>query len=190
MRKTIALARGGSAGYVSKNNTNIARLPYLTRMFPGGRQVVPFRAPLAHAQSLLRQHRRFLALQAQDAFGRRYMADLGHLEFGELFNPIAFDNTPLGDPLTPDHWMRYWLAAYRHVLETRTPATVFVSHEALRARPAAVVGALFERLELSPEAAMRAAAAVSPPSAEVACDCDPHLLAQAQDVYDALMKLS
>ena len=59
IKKIIAL-RSGSAGkslrYISKNNLNIARLGYLLRLFPDARIVIPFRDPIQHAASLLKQH--------------------------------------------------------------------------------------------------------------------------------------
>ena len=51
----------------------------LAQMFPDATIVVPLRAPLEHAASLLRQHRDFLADAAEEPFVRRYMEDIGHL---------------------------------------------------------------------------------------------------------------
>ncbi|MEG7756646.1 hypothetical protein U2103_15325, partial [Listeria monocytogenes] len=69
MRKIVALRRPHSnARYASKNNLNIARIGGLAGAFPDADIVVPFRAPLQHAASLLHQHRNFLDLHARDAF--------------------------------------------------------------------------------------------------------------------------
>jgi len=54
-----------TARYCSKNNANIARLPYLLNAFPDCRIVVPLRRPEAHAASLLRQHQNFLQIQGR-----------------------------------------------------------------------------------------------------------------------------
>ncbi len=87
MKKIIALRRPDrvrDGRYISKNNGNIARLDLIGRMFPEAKILVPVRHPLEHAASLLRQHRNFIEMHKDEAFIRRYMADLGHYEFGEL----------------------------------------------------------------------------------------------------------
>src|SRR5690606_26145384 len=81
--------------YLSKSNANIARIPVLKAMLPQANILVPVRQPGDHALSLLRQHRRFGEKHAQDDFSRRYMADIGHFEFGELHRRIDFPD--------PDH---------------------------------------------------------------------------------------
>ncbi len=105
--------------YVSKNNASIARLRVLDRMFPGCSIVVALRRPAAHAASLHRQHERFLRLHAEDPFVRDYMRDIGHLEFGELHQPIDFpgldDLVGARDPSQPDYWLAYWIAAFEEV---------------------------------------------------------------------------
>ena len=80
----------GGGRYISKNNANIARLDAIPAMFPDASIVVPIRSPVAHAASLLRQHQNFLAQHKTDPFAKRYMQDIGHLEFGDLHRPIQF----------------------------------------------------------------------------------------------------
>ena len=80
-------AAAGMVRYCSKNNTNVARIPYLVNAFPGCRIIVPVRRPESHAASLLRQHKNFLNLQAEDEFVLRYMRDIGHFEFGLIHKP-------------------------------------------------------------------------------------------------------
>jgi hypothetical protein len=155
MRKIVALRRPGNAverRYASKNNANIARLPLLRRMFPDASVVVPIRHPLQHARSLLRQHRNFLALHAQEAFARRYMEDIGHYEFGKLHRPIRFPGLDalIGgrSPLTLDYWLGYWIAAFEHVREHRH-VIIPISYEALCARPQAVFSNLLGHLGIA-----------------------------------------
>ena len=76
-----------------KNNANIARLDLIAEMFPTAAVLVPLRSPLAHAGSLRRQHENFLRLHGEDAFTLRYMADIGHYEFGALHRPIRFQES-------------------------------------------------------------------------------------------------
>ena len=79
--------------YLSKNNNNILRLDTISRAFPNALILIPFREPIQHAHSLLRQHRHFSAMQSNDAFGRSYMAWLGHHEFGLDHRPFVFDGS-------------------------------------------------------------------------------------------------
>jgi hypothetical protein len=118
-RKIAHVRHRPSARYLSKNNANVARLRLIPHAFPGAHLVVPLRRPAPHAASLLRQHRNFIALQSNDDFVRRYMRDIGHLEFGLLHTPIAFNgfDHSAHNPDSPDYWLAYWLAAFREVRE-------------------------------------------------------------------------
>ena len=128
--------------YVSKNNANIGRLRVLDRMFPGCSIVVALRRPAAHAASLHRQHERFLRLHAEDPFVRDYMRDIGHLEFGELHQPIDFpglaDLVGAREPSEPDYWLAYWIAAFEEVAR-HEGAVVVVQQDDLRSRPQATM---------------------------------------------------
>lgn len=122
-RKVVALrARDEPRAhrYLSKNNLNIARIPALWQAVPEALVVVPFRDPLQQAASLLRQHLRFSQLHRQDPFARRYMADLGHFDFGANLRPIDFGGWLGGRDLAAAQqlpfWLEYWLAAHRHLL--------------------------------------------------------------------------
>ena len=117
-QKVTHLRGRPTAHYLSKNNANIARLRMIRRAFPGAQVVVPVRRPAPHAASLFRQHRNFLEQQSNDDFVRRYMRDIGHLEFGLLHTPIAFDgfDGTGQSPDSPDYWLAYWIAVFREVL--------------------------------------------------------------------------
>jgi hypothetical protein len=118
-RKIVALRCGRKGRYVSKNNGNIARLELIPAMFPDAAIIVPLRDPAEHAASLLRQHENFLDQHGRDPFMKRYMQDIGHLEFGELHRPVAFEGLEAlaagRTPRDPDYWLAYWIAAYRNV---------------------------------------------------------------------------
>jgi Sulfotransferase family len=137
MKKIIALRRPDKirdGRYISKNNCNIARIDLICRMFPQAKILVPIRHPLDHAASLLRQHRNFLEMHKNEAFIRRYMADLGHYEFGDLHRPIAFlgidELLSNRNPLELDYWLAYWIAAFEHVLDRRDKV-LLMSYEAI-----------------------------------------------------------
>lgn len=196
MRKIIALRRPdrqGDGRYISKNNGNIARLALIGGMFPDAKVLVPFRDPVDHAASLHRQHANFMAMHKKEPFVRRYMADLGHYEFGELHRPIAFpglDALIAGrDPLTPDYWLGYWIAAFDHVLAHRD-AVVLVSYEALCAGGRDALAELCARLGIAEEGGMLdiAARLLRAPSARRvdAADLDPALRARAEELLQSL----
>jgi hypothetical protein len=141
MRKIVALRRREkptASRYVSKNNLNVARIPAIWDRFPSAIVVVPFREPLQHAASLLRQHRRFAELHAKDPFSKRYMAGIGHFDFGMNLKPVNFDGwldrAEARDPFSIQFWLEYWLATYRHVLREKKirPRLALVRGEAMR----------------------------------------------------------
>jgi hypothetical protein len=121
--KKIIFIRGGDAStrYISKNNLNISRLAYLQGNFPAARLVLPFRDPVQHAYELHTQHRHFLDIHGGDPFTRRYMAGVGHYDFGENLRPVDFDGwlerRRTRDTLALDFWLEYWIAAYTHILK-------------------------------------------------------------------------
>lgn len=124
MRRILVLRCGGilpGARYLSKNNANIARIGVLRSAFPDAHILVPLRDPLAQARSMQRQHLRFVERHAEDRFAERYMADIGHFEFGALHRPILFEGVDeLASRYGPDqleYWIGYWIAAYRHLAE-------------------------------------------------------------------------
>ncbi len=160
-RKVVALRvrdEPRARRYLSKNNLNIARLPALWTAVPEARVVVPFREPIQQAASLVRQHLRFTALHRDDAFARRYMADIGHHEFGANLCPIDFDGwfgaRTHADPLQLSFWLEYWQATYRHLLQLANDARLtFVDADGLaRTRD---VAALALRLDIADVAQLR-----------------------------------
>jgi len=121
--------------YLSKNNANISRIELIHRLFPSSVIIIPFRRPFAHVSSLIKQHRKFTVLHQEDGFSKRYMEWLGHYDFGENFKPINFDNW-LDDEEDGDHndenfWLKYWTAAYSHVLDNRTENVYLIDFDKL-----------------------------------------------------------
>lgn len=192
MQKIIALRRPGGGRYVSKNNGNLARLDAIPRLFPDATIVVPLRRPLEHAASLLRQHRRFLDRHERDPFARRYMADIGHFEFGALHRPIAFpglvERTAERDPLGLDYWLGYWIAAYEEVL-ARRDRLIVVSHEGLCRAPRETLTRLCDALALDGD--LSAAASVyrdgAPAAHGVAPNQQARLLREAEALHADLL---
>lgn len=127
----------GASGlrYLSKNNSNLLRLDALHRAFPEAIVLIPFRDPVQHAHSLMRQHQRFLETQAEDPFVLDYMNWLGHREFGQGHLPFRFDDdTRVSPDLPPDdlrYWIAQWIDAYRHVRNHLAPGCHLVCYEEL-----------------------------------------------------------
>ncbi|MEM1236486.1 MAG: sulfotransferase [Pseudomonadota bacterium] len=155
MAKVIRARRGQDPAppvrYCSKNNANICRLQYLHDAFPDSEIIIPLRQPARHAESLHRQHMNFLDLQSSDDFVRRYMADIGHFEFGLIHKPMlfpGFDPTSTA-PEDPNHWLEYWIAAFQFVearLEDGQRLTL-VGQDSLRQRPQDTMAKLADRLD-------------------------------------------
>jgi hypothetical protein len=107
----------------------------LRRLFPQASIIVPVRQPLQHVASLMRQHRNFLKLHSEDAFGRRYMESIGHFEFGAALKPIDIGGwmSDVGDlsPLTADYWLTYWAGAFETLAGQRDSRLAFISYERL-----------------------------------------------------------
>lgn len=141
MRKIVLIRRGEKAQgvrYLSKNNLNIARIATLKQLFPESTIIVPFRQPLQHASSLLEQHRNFLRIHQADPFASKYMRAIGHYDFGKNLRPVDFDHwldtSGAEETESLEFWLKYWVAAYRHLLERRE-SVVFLNYEALCENP-------------------------------------------------------
>lgn len=122
--------------YLSKNNNNLLRLHAIRRAFPRALILIPFRDPLSHAGSLLRQHRNFVAMQGQDPFVRSYMRWLVHHEFGLDHRPFRFCGegeaqvSPYGTD-TLDYWLDLWCETYGWLERAAPGDAVFVCYEDL-----------------------------------------------------------
>lgn len=195
LRKMLVLGRWQGAGdrcrYLSKNNQNIARLPYLAELYSDSCIVIPFREPLAQARSLLRQHRQFLQMHKHDSFSRLFMAGIGHYEFGANLLPIDFGGwvKDAGDANELTFWLQYWLAAYGRLATHAPESAHWLSYEQLLTQPDAVLAALAEAVDIDSLAGAQeqiAASAVIDNDAAVAVA--PALLQQATTLYQELLQ--
>lgn len=195
MRKIIALRRDGPEDqrrYLSKNNLNVARLGAVPGPFRKGAFLVPFREPVQHAASLLRQHRRFSELHARDDFTRRYMEAIGHHEFGKGLRPVDYgdwlDEAPSPDRL--EFWVRYWIATYRHVLAHRGGSVFLISYARLTEEPASTLARLGSVIEVPAEDLADQASRLRPPRTH---EVDPSdvpgpVLSEAREILDRLRR--
>lgn len=145
----LVLRRTGKSRYLSKNNNHLLRLASLATAFPDAVILIPIRDPLAHARSLLNQHKRFLG---SDAFTRDYMGWLAHHEFGATHRPFAWDGARVtGDPLRLDYWLESWVATHRRIerLEREHDNIQLIPQDALTSDPA-VWPAVARRIGIAP----------------------------------------
>lgn len=156
MRKLISLRMSkGSDGvvrYLSKNNVNISRFPKLIKTFPDAMVVIPYRNPVDHAASMLRQHLNFERIHADEPFTRRYMSDVCHFDFGADFRPIDFGGW-LGEVESIresardiNFWIKYWCAGFEHVLSNLSGSVVLISYDRLCADAADNLQRIAERV--------------------------------------------
>lgn len=119
--------------YLSKNNNNILRLAAIHQAFPQALILIPFREPLQHAASLLRQHAHFSELQSGSDFTLSYMTWLGHHEFGLDHRPILPAGVkPPGHPTgTLNYWLQLWIDTYSWLENSKPDAALFVCYEDL-----------------------------------------------------------
>jgi len=178
----LILRRTGKSRYLAKNNNAILRLRPQARALPDSLFLIPVRAPLPHAQSLLHQHRRFLAA---DPFTAEYMTWLAHHEFGATQRPFLIGRGPTGDPMTLDYWLSLWIAVYTDLgaAAAELPNALIVPHEDLVGNPA-LWPALCGKLGVN-STPLSEARETGPRAAEAH---DPALAAEAGAVYDALRR--
>ena len=103
--------------YLSKNNQNIRRVEFISKIFPHSKILIPFRNPIQHAYSLLSQHKRFIEDSKRDKFISNYMKWIGHTEFGPNYIPIHEKNLCFEDNLTINHWLEQWYLTYKYCFE-------------------------------------------------------------------------
>ena len=144
--------------YAAKANYHVARLPYLLRLYPDARFVIPVRAPASHLASLLRQQHWFAQGQRSHPRALAYMRRSGHFEFGLDRRPMNLgDGERVRDILSA--WeagdevrglARYWDMVYGYLarlLESNAQvrnAALIVRFERLLAAPRETLRAVIE----------------------------------------------
>ena len=175
--------------YLSKNNANIGRLRAVASMYDDATLLCCFRHPAAHVASLHTQHLRFLELHGSDRFAERYMAWIGHHDFGRNFRPIRFDGAIEVPATEVEFWLRYWIDGYRHALDTAPASTRFVGFDDLLAGGADALAALADEIGLaSPTSLVDASATLrAPTSVPKSLEAiSPALAAEADALYAEL----
>jgi hypothetical protein len=155
----------GATRYAAKANHHVARLPYLARLFPDARFLIPVRRPADHIASLIRQHRLFSRGQRKYRRALAYMRRSGHFEFGLDRRPMHLgDDDRVRQILSA--WASgdevrggamYWDMVHRYLanLLTSDPrvrnASLVVRFETMGAHPAETLRAALSHCQL-PEA--------------------------------------
>jgi len=124
-------SNGDTKRYLSKNNNNILRLPYLMQKFSNAHFIIPFRDPLQHALSLQNQHQHFCPIHQKDHFALQYMNWIGHHEFGLNQKPFFLGNEELFNEMMQyekediNFWLLNWLNYYSYLI------TIFNDYESV-----------------------------------------------------------
>lgn len=169
--------------YLSKNNNNVMRIEALTQLFPNSLFLVPFRRPLDHAASLLRQHHRFSNV---DTFTLKYMQWLGHYEFGSGHRRLALGPAPTTEApkSSIDYWLGLWIRVYQHLEEMTHERAVplrFLAYEELCHDPA-----VWSRLRELVGVSDPAAPPFRPTVGEPVLTATKDLVARADALYERL----
>jgi Sulfotransferase family len=158
----------GAQRYLAKGNYNLTRMGYLAGLFPDARFIVPFRDPLGHIGSLMRQDRWFSRAGRESASVRRHLGRVGHFEFGLDKCPIHVGDDvawrDIGEAWRGSAPLQGWIALWNSVYGWL--ADRLERDDSLRARCALVS---YNQLCAAPEPALRALAdhaGVDPPRIE------------------------
>jgi hypothetical protein len=162
--RKLMLAEGADR-YAAKANYHVTRIPYLLRLYPDARLLVPVREPAAHVASLAHQHRWFSHGQRAHPRLLSYMRWSGHFEFGLDRRPMHLGDDDRARAVRAA-WDRgdevrglamYWDMVYRSLADLiatddRVRAAVRpVRYEDVRATPAETLRAALDHCGL-PEA--------------------------------------
>lgn len=105
--------------YLAKNNNLILRYNALRKFNKDFHIMMMLRNPLEHAESLMKQHKKFLKKHEEDSFSLEYMNWLGHHEFGLNHKPFQLTDTKKSKyPINSlDYWVNCWVEYYNYVLK-------------------------------------------------------------------------
>lgn len=134
-----------SPRYLAKGNYNLGRFLYILKLFPDARFLVPYRNPVNHIASLIKQHRFFLKADAENPRVATQLALSGHYEFGPKRSAVNLGNDGQHQAITNawaeghevEGWALYWAASYQFLLdqvrvnEDLAQATLFIAYEDL-----------------------------------------------------------
>jgi hypothetical protein len=179
--------------YLSKNNNNILRLNSIRAAFPQALIITPFRDPVQHSISLLKQHLNLSDQRKNDKFSADYMRYLGHYEFGVHHKPFRFKTKSNADSSINyaqddiNYWLTIWKNSHTYLLENATKETVFLYFEDLCEQPYEVLSKVFEFDDLTWNKE-EVEAIFHQPTINTISGVDTELQNQAQIIYEKLRK--
>ncbi len=150
--------------YLAKGNYNLGRFTYLLKLFPDARLLIPYRNPVNHIASLIKQHNFFLGAHDQNPKVGRQLALSGHFEFGPQRSALNLGNMvqqqaildAWSDGREVEGWALYWAATYRYLLDHArshqgfASASLFLSYETLCSRSAETIDRIVAHCALDP----------------------------------------
>ncbi len=157
----VMIVRGGSR-YLAKNNYNLSRIRYLTKVFPDAKIVIPVRDPISHVASSMRQHHIFSQKQRNDRRTRNYLRRAAHFEFGLDRRPVNVGDADAvhriqhlwSEGHEPAGWAHYWRSVYAFVAnclgqdDGLREAALLVHYDDLCRRSIDTLSAIYEHCEL------------------------------------------
>ena len=108
----LILQRYNKTKYLSKNNQNIKRIDTIRNLYPNSKILIPFREPLQQANSLLKQHKKFININKSNKFVSKYMSYICHSEFGPNYEILSKKDLVYVDDLCINHWLEQWYLIY------------------------------------------------------------------------------
>lgn len=178
--------------YLAKDNNNLLRITDIKKSFPEAIVIIPFRDPYNQAQSLLKQHKRFLEIHAEDSFSLKYMNWLGHFDFGSNFKPINFSAACLPknkeELLNIDYWLRYWYEVYFYVFSNYKDQVVFFCYDEFCSNPEASFDKLANVISLDDEHKVLNFQVGGPKKYQIT-DVNQQILNKSNDLYYKLREI-
>lgn len=153
-----------SPRYLAKGNYNLGRFLYILKLFPDARFLIPYRNPVNHIASLIKQHKFFLQAGAENPRVAHQLALSGHYEFGPKRSAVHLGNDEQHQSITDawsegrevEGWALYWAASYRFVLdqarshEDLAKASLFISYEDLCSHSEETIDHITDHCALDP----------------------------------------
>ena len=137
--------------YLAKNNNLILRYESIKSSNLKFNVLVVVRNPIDHAESLLRQHKRFCMLHDADEFTLEYMNWLGHHEFGNNHKPFELGENLHSEYQLEDinYWLACWIEYYTYLSQfINDPNLHLVSYSKLASNPSELINTISDKLNL------------------------------------------
>lgn len=181
----------GTSVYLAKNNNMMLRYGSLRKSDENFHVILMFRKPLAQANSLLHQHRKFTEMQTNDPFILEYMNWLGHHEFGHGQKQFKFEGSIISslDRMTIDYWLEVWIDYYTSVEKyTADGKLILISYEDYLNDPSGILAGISNKLGIEFDLSDIRNFQQRPKDPDAVTDRD--LLNQAESLYESMYVMS